>query len=167
MVVSDVPVPVAEPAGQLQRAERLASGPVAVWACQPVTHAVFPVPLQVGQATHLRFLNFCPFPVSHQPPLPSQAVQGFGSGGGSFGIVGPVLVMLPACAHVSLNVNTLALLRPRGSLSEKFREFDLEDTELIRPWIAHHPKVESSFLLMIPPRSAKCFKATALKYLDL
>jgi hypothetical protein len=56
--------------------------------------------LQVGQVTHRRFLNFCPFPVSHQPALPSQAVQGFGSGGGSFGIVGLVLVMMPACAAI-------------------------------------------------------------------
>lgn len=70
--------------------------------------------------------------------------------------------MRSACGLPRVSVNVPALQWPRSSLSKKFWKLNLENAELICPRIAHHPKVESSLLLVAPARSAKCFEALNL-----
>jgi len=40
----------------------------------------------------------------------------------------------------------------------------LEHAELVSPRVVQYPEVESAFRLMIPPGSAKCFKAAEFRF---
>jgi hypothetical protein len=108
VVAADVTEAVAERARHTQWADDLLATAAAFRALKPVSHGATPVPLHAGHLTHRRFLNFSPFPVSHQPPLPSQPMHGFG-----FGSL--LLAMPSACALVHPIVNASALLRATES----------------------------------------------------
>ena len=80
VVTADVAQAMAERIHHPKRADDLSAVSVTLWAVKPVSQEATPVPLHVGHETHRRFLNFSPFPVSHQLPLPSQPEHGFGFG---------------------------------------------------------------------------------------
>jgi hypothetical protein len=56
------------------------------------------------------------------------------------------------------------LLRPRRALSEQLREVDLENAELVGPWVAEDPEVVAALLLVVPPCRSEGFEALHLGF---